>query len=185
MTPEEFDACFDRFALTAWRLEALQRYAVDEEEERIRAWREGLPRPERSVRTSPWLRRIAVTTAAGKQWGRLHVVDQPLSEYVRYELGGYIESAAAGEEIRIADRAADPGLAAIGPDFWLFDEDTPGAYAIVMSYDGDGHWLGAEYTTDPAALGRCRQVKALAVAASVPLNVYLARIGADALRKAA
>jgi hypothetical protein len=186
LTPEDFDACFDRFTTTVWRLEALQRYTVDEEQERIRAWREGHPRPERSVRTSPWLRRIAVTTVAGRQWGRVHVVDHPLSEYVRYELGGYIESAAAGESIGIADRAAHPGLAGVGPDFWLFDEDTPDAYVIVMNYDLDGHWLGAEHTTDPVALDRCRQLKALAVTAAVPLNVYLARIGADAvLRKAA
>jgi hypothetical protein len=179
MTPEEFDACFDRFAVSAWRLEALQRYAIDEEDERIRAWRDGLPRPERSVRNSPWLRRVAVSTAAGKQWGRAHVVDYPLSDYVRYLIGGgsYAETSAAGEEIRIADRAADPG-----PDFWLFDDVTADAAAILMSYDDAGHWLGAEYTTDPATISKCREVKSLAMAASVPLNVYLVRIGADALR---
>jgi hypothetical protein len=184
VTPEEFDAFFDRFAVSAWRLEALQRYAIDEEDERIRAWREGLPRPERSVRTSPWLRRVAVSTAAGKQWGRVHVVDYPLSEYVRYLIGGgsYAETSAAGEEIRIADRTAHPGLAGPGPDFWLFDENTADAGAILMSYDDAGHWLGAEYTTDPAAISRCCEIKALAMAASVPLSVYLARIGADAVR---
>jgi hypothetical protein len=185
VTPEEFDACFDRFTVSVWRLETLQWYAVEEEQERISAWREGLPRPERSVRTSPWLRRIAVSTAAGKQWGRVHVVERPLSEYIRYEFGGYIESAAAGEEIRIADRSADSGLAAAGPDFWLFDGDTADAYAILMSYDDEGHWLGAEYTTDRTALEKCRQTQALALRHSVPLNVYLASIGADALRKVA
>jgi hypothetical protein len=185
LTPEEFDAAFDGFTTSAWRLEALQQYTVDEEQERIRAWREGLPRPERSVRTSPWLRRVAVSTAAGMRWGRVHVVARPLSEYVRYEMGGYIESAAAGEEIRIADQAAHPGLADMGPDFWLFDEGRPGEFAILMSYDDQGHWLGAEHTSDPARLEKCRQAKALALDYSVPLNAYLASIGADGLRRVA
>lgn len=185
MTPDEFDACFDQFTASAWRLEALQQYLVDEEQERIRAWREGLPRPERSVRTSPWLRRMAVSAAGGKQWGRVHVVDSPLSEYLRYELGGYAESAVAGEVIGIADRAAAPGLAGLGPDFWLFDEGLSGEFAIVMSYDGDGRWLGAERTSVPAVLGRCRQAKALALEHAVPLNAYLASIGADGLRRVA
>lgn len=186
VTPDEFDACFSRFTVSVWRLEALQQYTIDEEQERIRAWRDGLPRPERSVRTSPWLRRIALSSVGGKEWGRVHVVDHPLSEYVRYEIGGYIESAAVGEAIGIADRSGYPELADPGPDFWLFDEDTPGAFAIMMSYDSDGRWLGAEHTADPVVLGQCREVKAAVTAAAVPLNVYLARIGAgDILRNAA
>lgn len=185
MTPEDFDAAFDGFTTSVWRLEALQQYTVEEERERILAWREGLPRPERSVRTSPWLRRIAVSTAAGKRWGRVHLVTHPLSEYVRYELGGYVESAATGEEISIADQAAHPGLASAGPDFWLFDEGTPGEFAIMMSYDGDGYWLGAKRTSNPDTLARCRKVKALALDHAVPLNAYLASIGADGLRQTA
>ena len=185
MTPAEFDACFDRFKESVWRLETLQRYTIDEEEERIRAWREGEPRPERSVRTSPWLRRVAVSTADGKEWGRVHVVEHPLSEYLRYQIAGYIESAAAGEEIRIADKSADPALADIGPDFWLFDGDSPEAFAILMRYDEAGHWLGADYTTDPETLGRCRQAQAVALRHSVPLNVYLANSRMDTRRQVA
>jgi hypothetical protein len=48
------------------------------------------------------LRRIALTTAAGKSWSRIHVIQEPLSEYLRYELIGYVESMAVGEEIRLA-----------------------------------------------------------------------------------
>ncbi len=185
MTPEEFDVHFDRFEESAWRLETLQRYVFAGEEDRVRAWREGRPRPERSVRTSPWLRRVAVTTAEGKHWGRVHVVKHPLSEYLRYQMMGKIESAAAGEEIRIADHAADPILARLGPDVWLFDGDSAHAYALLMHYDEDGRWLGAEYTIDGEILDRCRRAQAVALAHSVPLNVYLAGAGADALGRVA
>jgi hypothetical protein len=185
MTPEEFDTCFDRFSESAWRLETLQRYIFAGEDERVRAWREGRPRPERSVRTSPWLRRVAVTTAAGKRWGRVHVVKHPLSDYLRYQMTGKIESAAAGEEIRIADQASDLSLATVGPDFWLFDGDSPDAYAVLMHYDKDGRWLGGEFATDREVLEKCRRDQALALAHSVPLNVFLAGAGADTLGRVA
>lgn len=174
MNFEEFDAWFDRFEWSTFRLEMLQHYAVSEEDERLRAFREGTPRPERSVRTSPWLRRIAVTTAAGKQWQRVHIVEHPLSEYLRYQMVGYVESAAVGEEINIADRVAHPELATLGPDFWLFDADSDQAFAILMHYDQNGHVLDFEYTDDPGTLQGCRAQRDLAVAHAVGLNAYLA-----------
>lgn len=185
MTPEQFDACFDRFRESAWRLEARQQYASSGEDERVRAWHEGRPRPERSVRTSPWLRRVAVTVAAGKRWGRVHVVRHPLSDYLRYEMVGYVESAAAGEEIRIADQAADPDLASVGPDFWLFDADTPDAFAVLMHYDADNRLATYEPTTSSGVLSECRSVQALCLSRSVSLNEYLAAAGADPVGRVA
>ena len=75
----DFAACFDEFRVSAFRLETLRQYAVSAEDDRIAAFREHRPLPERSVRTSPWPRRIADTTAVGKHWSRVHVVDEPLS----------------------------------------------------------------------------------------------------------
>lgn len=177
MTLEEFNACFDQFRFDAFRLETLQAYEVDEEDASYSAWRSGRPRPDCSVRTDPWMRRIAVTTAAGKRWSRVHVVDEPLTGYLRYELVGYVEQAAVGEEIRIAPRRGNPDLAALRDDFWLFDYDDPArAFAIIMRYDGAGHWLGADRSAGPEVLDRCRDQRMLALQASVPLNEYLATL---------
>lgn len=78
MNLAELDACFDRLTASAFRLEALQRYAVDEDDQDFIAWREGRPRPERSVRTEPWPARVATTTLTqGKRWERVHVVEHP------------------------------------------------------------------------------------------------------------
>lgn len=175
LTYDEFDALFDRFSHDVFRLETLQHYAVSEEDERLRAFRDGTPRPERSLRTSPWLARIAVTTVQGKRWSRIHVVEHPLSEYLRYELLGYIESAAVGEEIRITDRAADPDLVGLGPDFWLFDTESADAYAVLMHYDQGGEVLGFEHTSDQGVLRRCRAQRDTALKHSVALNKYLAK----------
>jgi hypothetical protein len=171
---DEFDSYFDRFTHDVFRLENLQHYAISAEDERVRAFRENTARPERSVRTEAWLARIAVTTVAGKSWERIHVVDHPLSEYLRYELVGYVESQAAGEQIRIADRAADESLSRLGEDFWLFDADSADAFAVLMQYDEAGHFVGFERTVEPAVLERCRNEREIALRYSVSLNTYLA-----------
>ncbi len=170
LTSDEFEACFDRFTRSAFRLETRDRYTVEEENESIASWRRGEPRPEWSVRTSPWLRRIAVTTAGGKTWQRVHAVTLPLGEYVTYELAGYVESQACGEQIRIVDRTELPELPG---DVWLFDAGTPGAYAVLMDYDQDGRYLGAELTTDAAALAALSDICAVAWETSVSLNAFL------------
>lgn len=169
-----FPDCFDEFRVSAFRLETLREYAVSAEDERIAAFREHRPLPERSVRTSPWLRRVAETTAAGKHWSRVHVVDEPLSEYVRFEMVTYRESAQAGEDIRIANRRADPALDALQTDFWLFDGETDRPFAAILQYDRAGHYVGAQVTNDAAVIGACTTARDLALRHSVPLAVYLA-----------
>jgi hypothetical protein len=171
VTGEDFAALFDTFQHTAFRLEALQTYDAPAEAEAVRAFREGQPRPERSVRTSPWLRRVAVTTAQGKQWSRVRVVAYPLTEYTRYELVGYVESQAAGERIQIVDleRVGD-----LGPDFWLFDAGTTDARAVLMRYTANGMIEGFELVTNPAHLERLQHIQHTAQAHAVALNEFLA-----------
>jgi hypothetical protein len=173
----DLNECFDLFEHTAERLEVLPAYAVGgAEEERLRAFRLGLPRPERSVRTSPWLARIARTTAAGKSWRRVRVLGWPLTEYQRYQLTGYQESAAAGDVIRIADRSAHPELAVLDRDFWLFDADGPQPFAGLMTYDKVGRYVGSEITEAPEDIEQCKAAQRLSERYSVPLDAYLARL---------
>lgn len=171
MTSEEFDDAFDQFRVSAFRLETLQHYSVSAEDTRMRAFREGTPRPERSVRTSPWLRRIALTTAGGKSWSRVHVIQEPLSEYLRYELIGYVESMAVGEEIRLAYPPEGRALV----DFWLFDAGAPGAFAVLMRYNDDGAVLGYERVDRPAELLALEDVRDLVWSRSWSLAEQLAR----------
>ncbi|MGH3852538.1 MAG: DUF6879 family protein [Pseudonocardiaceae bacterium] len=176
MTLDEFDELFDVFQVSAFHLETHQTYAIPEEDDRLRAFREGLPRPERSVRTSDWLRRIAVTTVAGKQWGRVHIVEHPLSEYLRYQLISYVESQAAGEVTRLADRGVHPELVDLGPDFWLFDHETPRACGVLLHFDDGAHLLDIESVTAPAAVAELERQRRLATDRSVSLAEYLATI---------
>jgi hypothetical protein len=176
----DLSTCFDLFERSAFRLETLRTYAVGAEDERLRAFRLGLPRPERSVRTSPWLARIAQTTAAGKYWQRVRVVGWPLTEYEQYQMIGYRESAAAGDMIRIADRSAHPELAALNRDFWLFDANGPRPFAALMTYDEVGKYLGSEITAATEVIDSCKADQQLAGRYAVPLENYLAHLRSEA-----
>lgn len=171
MTPGKFDALFDSFHHVAFRLETLPTYDVGgADAARMAAFLAGEPLPERSVRTSPWLARIAVTTVDGKDWERVRVVDEPLTDYQRYELHAYQESQAAGEEIRILPRSR---AGQWGPDFWLFDPPTPDARAALMNYTPTGQWRGSTLITDPERLRELAQIRRTARASAVPLNEFL------------
>ena len=177
MTPEHFDALFNTFHHTVARLETLPAYAVGGAEgERLEAFHAGRPRPLRNVVTDPWLARIARTVADGKTWRRVRVVDEPLTDYQRYQLASYGESQAVGEQVSIVRRSALS--VPVTGDFWLFDADTSAARAVLMRYDAEGHWLGADLEDDPAVAAELvRQLSAVSTAA-VSLNEFL--VGSDA-----
>lgn len=171
-----FDASTDFF-----RLETLQQYLVEQEAEWLEAFRRDGTLPKRTTETSPWLRYVADTAAAGRRWQRVHIVRQPLSTYVEFELLTYRDNAAAGEDIRIAapaavaDRKTSAELTTLKRDFWLLDAGTDHATVVLMRYDPDGRYLGFEISTDADVLERCQRQRDLALACSVPLEAYLAR----------
>jgi hypothetical protein len=170
----DFDALFDTFTHSAHRVEARPSYAIPAEDPSYTAFLEGSPRPERSVRTSPWLRRIAVTTAAGKTWSRTRVVDSPLTDYQRFEIAAYLESQAAGEQIRVVRR--DQTGHYRHPDFWLFDEATE-PWAIVLQYGEAGEFEGYEVVHARDRVNTLRQVRRTVDAAAVALTDFLAGAG--------
>ena len=180
ITGADLAQCFDLFERSAFRLETLRRYSVAGEDERLRAFRLGLPRPERSVRTSPWLARIAATTAAGKSWRRIRVLSRPLSEYERYQIIGYQESIEAGDVVRIADRSAHPELASLRRDFWLFDAEAPQPFAALMSYDDQGSYLGAQVSAEREVIEACKTAQRLAERYAVSLADFLAQLEREA-----
>jgi hypothetical protein len=175
VTPEEFDAHFDRFAAHVTRLETLPAYDVGgAEAERHAAARSGRARPLRSVRTDPWLARIAVQTIQqGKAWTRVRVIDDPPTAYEVIQLHSYGEAQAVGEEVLIAQRADVPDHDGLG-DFWLFDRDRPGEHAVLMTYSDTGQWLGAERCDDPQVLSTLRRRLDEVINRSTTLNEYLA-----------
>jgi len=174
-----FDALFNDFYFDVVRLETLPAYSVGgAEQQRIVAWREGLPRPERSVRTDPWLARIATSTVrGGLSWRRVRVFDDPPSDYQRYQLESYREAQAAGDQVAIASRA---DVGETGPDVWVFDAGTQYARAVVMHYRDDGSLDRRELVEDPTTVAHLAMEVARVASQALPLNEWLVRAGVNA-----
>lgn len=164
---------WETFRASAFRMETLQYYMLAEDEPRRRAFREGRPLPPRPGKTES-LRMIASAVSAGKRVHRVHVVDLPLSGYIRYELAVYPENIAAGEDVRIAPRTAHPGLDELTTDFWLFDADSGRPAVVWFRYTPDGQIMSRDYSDDPADITLAREQRDLAVACSLPLSEFLA-----------
>lgn len=171
MTTEGFDALFDSFTRSAYRLETLPVYAIPAEDPAYLAWLTGAARPERSVRTSPWMRRIAVTTATGKRWARTRVLDAPLTDYQRFQIPAYVESQAVGEQIRVVRRDV---VGHDAQDFWLFDDETDSPWAVLMEYGEDGAFTGYQVVRGALDVQRLRRTRRLFDSLSIPLAEFLA-----------
>lgn len=97
------------------KIEALDYYAADPED--FRRWREGHPLVE-SDTTKARHERFRTETARGITWRRIHVVTEPLSDYLMYECEwGYAGNAAAGEDIRML--TVGPGELAGVPELFV------------------------------------------------------------------
>jgi hypothetical protein len=104
----------------------------------------------------------------------VHVGDQPLSAYVRYELAVYAENVAAGEDVRIADRSLHSELETLTEDFAIFDAETDDASVVLFDYDTGGRVHGYRVASDRETVDRCREQYDLALARSVPLSEFVA-----------
>lgn len=172
MTGEELLAAFRSFTHEAVRLETLQYYDVPGDEDRQRAFHEGRPLPSRPEKSTS-VEIIRDATAAGKRFERIHVVDKPLSDYVRYEIeAAYPENAAAGERVLIVDRAVDPRLDLLREDFVLLDGGTEHASVIWYRYTDAGQITGWDAGTG-WDVHSCREALELARAHAVPLSEFL------------
>ncbi|MGW4891258.1 DUF6879 family protein [Kitasatospora sp. NPDC004240] len=162
---EDFSRLFETFERTAFRLETLAVYDVDEEREEFEDFLagKGLP-PECS--DNPWVRSM---TDLGKQVGRVHVLRSPLSDYLRYELAAYPGNITAGESIGIIDTAQQTVAGLPDHDFWMFDDTR----VYRMHYTDTGQFIGAELLPDDR-LNEYLRYRDIAQAHAAPFGEYQA-----------
>ncbi|SRR5690606_35734939 len=180
---DEFTSLFRSFEHTAFRLETLQVYAVDYETEPIRQFLAGAPMPDDPSKDE-WCGLIRDAVTAGKIMSRVHVVIEPLTDYLRYEIGwSYPPNVEAGEDIRIlplADERDWPGDLPYGYDFWLFDSRD----LWVMAYGDGGEFLYAEHIDEPAEIVRHNHIRDAAMHAAMGFHAYTSRRPGLLLREA-
>jgi hypothetical protein len=173
----EFAALFTTFRHTAYRLETLQHYGVGYEDESFRAFAAGEP-----LRTDPardaWTGMVRAAVSEGKVFQRVHLVNEPLSEYLRYEMEWwYGPNAEAGDDVRIlpADRVPPGVLPALVScdDYWLFDSSE----LWVMHYGADGSFEYMRQVTDPGVIVSHAYWRDAALHYAIPFADYMRRAG--------
>jgi hypothetical protein len=101
----------------------------------------------------------------------VHVLEEPLTDYVRYELAAYVPNVDAGEDVRvIAVPRGEWPESVPRHDFWLFDDDR----LWLMDYDACGGFQMASRIHDRDAVAQHRQWRDAALAQSIPLADYAA-----------
>jgi hypothetical protein len=156
----------ENFKESAFRLERLRSYNMPEEAEMLAAFKRGekVQLPE----DHPWPPLVKRQCSSGKIMQRARVVDQPPTEYQRFELSLYPRSVEAGEQIHVYERGSIPEIFLYEVDFWLFDNHT----VYILNYDTDGQFLGFEQAFDMVTY---RRIRDLALERSIPLADFTAR----------
>lgn len=163
---EDFGRLFETFERTAFRLETLDEYDVDEEREEIARFLAGEDMgPEWD--DNPWVRSM---TDKGKSVSRVHVLSSPLTDYLRYELSAYPGNITAGESIGIIDLAEQAVAGLPDHDFWLFDDRD----VYRMHYTDKGAFIGGELLT-PDKLAEYQGYRDRALAAALAFPTYWER----------
>jgi hypothetical protein len=168
-----FDDHFECAEVDIFRLETLQSYGNSGEDPAVAAFEAGEPHLITAAKRE-WITLVRERTAAGCAMRRVHVVEEPITDYLRFELTwGYQPNVEAGERIGIV--AVSPGKPwptelPKRTDFWLFDL----TILYVMSYDPSNAWLATERVTEPSAIEQARRWRAAALRLAQPWQDYIA-----------
>jgi len=138
-------------------------YREPKETPLLRAWLAGEPDDLAWMRG--WLDNIRAIRRAGKEFGRVRMLSEPLTDYLRWQMTITPTNIAAGEDIRLlpASRAKDLELPT--HDFWLFDDER-----LALMHFGESGFLGAEMVTDHDTVARHRAWRDTAVGNAVPYS---------------
>jgi hypothetical protein len=143
------------FRHTAWRWETQGVYREPYEQEPLRAFLAG-DEPDLSFMDG-WWADVRAGTDAGRKYGRVRVLTEPLTDYLRFELSFTHRNVEAGEEVRVLTDARRRELGLPEEDFWLFDDEL----VALMHFD-DGGFTYADAIRDPATVSEFREIRDVA-----------------------
>jgi hypothetical protein len=166
----EYQELFRSFNTSLFRLEARNEYRVPFEEDAFRRFLDGAPlKPDEG--DLAWRDLIRKHRNAGRKWQKVHIVDLPLTDYLRFEIAAaYDVFAPVGEEVRMIERRIGSITDSFdGDDFWLFDD----AQLVLMRYSDDGKVLARELVVDePELIAQYIERKEKALAAATPYREF-------------
>ncbi|GAA1461918.1 hypothetical protein NE857_13630 [Nocardiopsis exhalans] len=161
----EFDQFFEDCRYTAFRLETLQVYDVSYEEEAFRRFL-----TDGEVITTSSHQEWARIVGGRRRFHRVHVVVEPLTDYLRFEcVWAYRTNVKAGEDVNVLPVSEGSWPAGIPrSDYWLFDSE----HLVRMNYASDGTMLTPELVTAPDEIVRANVVRDRALHLATPFTEY-------------
>ncbi|GGL20931.1 hypothetical protein Sme01_23350 [Sphaerisporangium melleum] len=175
----EFNRFFAEFRFTAYRLESLQRYDVSYEKAEFDLFLNGRRRGE-FPGIAQWIERtVRPARHSGRLLHRVHVVEEPLSDYVRFECAwAYAHTVPAGEDVRLIPVPSGEWPEGLPRhDYWLFDS----SILVAMHYREDGTFEAAEIVDDPGEIVQANYWRDMAVYRSISFAVFAAKCGSLSL----
>jgi hypothetical protein len=169
----EYRKLFESFHSSMFRLETRNRYDVPFEKDSFQRFLKG----ERVVPDEgdrEWQRLISAHRTAGRLWQKVHVVDLPLSDYLRFEIAtSYDVFSPFGEEVSMIERRQGSVTDHFDDqDFWLFDDSV----LVLMHYSDDDQVLARELVVDEPELTAAFVVrKEEALKAAIPYTEFCAK----------
>jgi hypothetical protein len=148
---EEFRGLFGRFEREAVHLELRDSYGTAVELPHMAKWAAGEPDDLEWLR--PWCDQVRRHIAEGKQYRRVHVVSEPLSEYQRWSHSIMQPHVDAGTQMRWMPRRRVSEIAFPGNDFWMFDR----RLVVFHHYAGNGANIDFTISESPAAIDLCHR----------------------------
>ncbi|WP_214109983.1 DUF6879 family protein [Acrocarpospora catenulata] len=146
---DAFVSLFSGFQHTAYRLEVRRMYGVASEDAPFQRFLTGADPGSEWLR--PWLDLMSEQTATGKRVERVRVVDDPPSDFLRFEIANTRLNLDAGEDIRYLLRDTAHELKLPDYDYWVFDSRL---LVFLRFNESDDRFLGFESTEDPAEVVR-------------------------------
>lgn len=165
--PDSFEHLMASFRRTAFKLEVRRSYGIASEDAAFQDFRNG--REPGIDWLSDWLDSARRHTAAGKRIERVRVVDDPPSDFLRFELTITPHNLAAGEDIRYLSRDKAAQLSLPHQDFWIFDEAT----VLVVHFAGDDTFTGVESIKESSVVRRYLAAREAAWQHALPYASYL------------
>jgi hypothetical protein len=156
---------------SAFRLECLDVYDVESDQDNVRQYLAGNKGPSWAD-GDDWMDYLIAEKQQGIRRYRVHVLASPIGPYLRYECEwGYAYTTAAGEEVYVLDTTETPRPVGLpSEEFWLYDD----RHVVIMDYDDHGRFVTARALPE-SETERYRHYRDLAMSAAVPFVDWWAR----------
>ena len=160
VTEAEFAGLLARFEHTAFRWEAQAAYQIGIERAAYEAFLAGRPRPPAEVGWwRDWLSQVQrQVREQGKTIRRVRVIDEPPTDYQRFEMWTVPWHVRVGEQIAYLPRRRARALGLPLYDWWLLDDRR----LVITRFSPEGTIISQELDTSPGALSAHRALQHLA-----------------------